>query len=156
MVIKKNLLVSFNRSVLIFRNFNSQEELSEEIDYFVSMPMPGGWIYRGFLPFLKLFKISNLLIFRNFQKSLEELSWAGWAKRSITLYLWQCLEAESIEVFCHYLEAVHENFPARAWNCITTTFGPMRNVIRDEPCIYRLRSRQNWLMLTFIVCDQIE
>ena len=90
-------------------------------------------------------------------KSLEELSWAGWAaKRSITLYLWQCLEAESIEVFCHYLEAVHENFPARAWNCITTTFGPMRNVIRDEPCIYRLKSRKNWLMLTLIVCDQIE
>ena len=107
------------------------------------------------LPFLTLFEISNPLIFRNF-KSLEELSWAGWAKRSITLYLWQCLEAESIEVFCHYLEAVHENFPARAWNCITTTFGPMRNVIRDEPCIYRLKSRKNWLMLTPIVCDQIE
>ena len=122
----------------------------------VSMTMPRGQIYRGFfLLLLKLFQISNLLIFRNF-KSLEELSWAGWAKRSITLYLWQCLEAESIEVFCHYLEAVHENFPARAWNCITTTFGPMRNVIRDEPCIYRLRSRQNWLMFTPIVCDQIE
>ena len=88
-------------NLLIIRNFRESRRaelsrVSEEIDYFVSMTMPGGRIYRGFLPllrgssrkfsskslelhhnlsrffcqaFLKPFKISNLLIFRNFRES---------------------------------------------------------------------------------------
>ena len=45
-------------NLLIFRIFKESRRaelsrVSEEIDYFVSMTMPGGRIYRGFLPLLR-------------------------------------------------------------------------------------------------------